>query len=240
MLRDLMLRTGIGIFGWILICPLASPPPVRAAPAQQVVDRIVVRIDDDIITLSEMRELAGYQQLLDGQAETDDRLLSELIEQWVVNAEAAAAQFPAPADSEVDRETASIEGHFSSSQGSSQTPPQTYAQRLAELEMTPETVRRMVKQELYLARYLDYKFRPAVQIDDAAIETYYDKELGPELAAKNQKLPPLDEVRETIRELLVQRGINERASSWFEDTKSRLNIEIEPSAGGAASASHAP
>jgi hypothetical protein len=29
----------------------------------------------------------------------------------------------------------------------------------------------------------------------------------------------------------VQQGITQRASSWFEDIKSRLNIEIEPASG---------
>jgi hypothetical protein len=221
----------------MLVCGLTVgiTTTVRAAPAQQVVDRIVVRIEDDIITLSEMRELAAYQQLLDGKAEPDDRLVSELIEQWVVNAEATAAQFPAPLDSEVDREAASIESHFTESR-TSPTPPQTYLQRLAELGLTPDSVRRMVRQEIYLARYLDYKFRPSVQIEDAAIEAYYHKELAAALAAQNKPLPPLDDVRETIRELLVQQGITERASSWFEDTKSRLNIELKRAAGLGAAA----
>jgi hypothetical protein len=103
--------------------------------------------------------------------------------------------------------------------------------------MTPESVRRIVARQIFLARYLDYKFRPSVQVEDAAIETYYNQELVPPLAAQKQTAPPLDEVREQIREVLVQRGINERAGSWFDETKSRLNIEIQPAA-GAATASH--
>jgi hypothetical protein len=35
-------------------------------------------------------------------------------------------------------------------------------------------------------------------------------------------------VTEQIRELLVQQGVTERAASWFDETKSRLKIEIEP------------
>jgi hypothetical protein len=222
---------------------LLTSPAARALPAPQdaggqVVDRIVVRIEDDIITLSEMRELAGYQQLVDGKAEPDDQILSELIEQWVVNGEATAAQFPSPADAEVDREVARIESRYADPRGG--TPSLTYAQRLAALEMTPATLRRLVEREIFLARYLDYKFRPAVQIDDAAVETYYNQQLVPELTAKKQAVPPLDNVREQIREVLVQKGISERASSWFDETKSRLNIEIEPGAGAAAAASHAP
>ncbi len=98
----------------------------------QVVDRIVAHIEDDIITLSEVRELAAYQQLVDGHAEPDDRILNELIEQWVVNNEATATQFPQPAESEVNREVARIQATLPE--------PQAYNERLAALGITPDAV----------------------------------------------------------------------------------------------------
>ena len=95
---------------WLLLLvaaycvPPASAFSAAAAQQAQIVDRIVVpHRRDDIITLSGVRELAGYQQLLDGQAEPDDKILNELIEQWVVNNEATAAGYPEPAESEVNR-----------------------------------------------------------------------------------------------------------------------------------------
>ncbi len=197
-------------------------PSARAAQSSppQVVDRIVAHIEDDIITQSEVRELSAYQELVDGHAESDDRVLSELIEQWVVNNEATATQFPPAAEAEVNREVARIVGRFPS--------PQAYNERLAELGLTPEAVKRIVAREIYLARYLDYKFRPAVQVSDDDIAKYYREQLAPALAAKGQSAPPLDQVTEQIRELLVQQGVSERAATWFDETKSRLKIEIEP------------
>ena len=186
----------------------------------QVVDRIVAHVEDDIITLSEVRELAAYQQLVDGHAEPDDRLLNELIEQWVVNNEATEAQFPQPAASEVNREVQRIESSFPTSQA--------YAKRLMEVGLTADAVRRIVTRQIYLARYLDYKFRPAVQVDDDAIAKYYNDQLAPELKVKGQTVPPLDAVSDEIREVLTQKGINDRAATWFDETKSRLQIEIEP------------
>lgn len=196
--------------------------PARAAQSSppQVVDRIVAHIEDDIITQSEVRELSADQELVDGHAESDDRVLNELIEQWVVNNEATATQFPAAADAEVNREVARILGRFPS--------PQAYNERLAALGLTPEAVRRIVAREIYLARYLDYKFRPAVQVGDEDIAKYYKEQLVPTLTAKGQTAPPLTDVTEQIREVLVQQGVSERAASWFDETKSRLKIEIQP------------
>ena len=203
----------------------AGPSASSAAPQPpEMVDRIVARIEGDIILLSEVRELAAYQQLLEGRAQPEDELLRSLIEQWVVRNEAQESQFPAPPAAQIDAESTRIQSRFPN--------PQAYRERLAAVGLTPQSLRRIVEQQFYLARYLDYKFRPAVQVEEAAISQYYQDELAPALRARGQTPPPRDDLQEQIREVLVQRGINERADSWFEETKSRLQIEIMPAPSG--------
>jgi hypothetical protein len=189
--------------------------------AAETVDRIVARVEGDIILLSEVRELAAYQQLVDGRSQPQDELIGALIEQWVVHSEAEESRYPSPPAADIDAEMSRIQGTFPN--------PQAYRDRLAAAGLTPQGLRRIVEQQFYLERYLDYKFRPAVQIGDEAIAKYYQDELTPTLRARGQMPPPLDDVRESIREVLVQRGINERANGWFEETKSRLQVEITPS-----------
>jgi hypothetical protein len=191
--------------------------------AQLVVDRIVARIEDDIITLSEVRELGRYQQLVEGRAGSDDRLLAELIDQWIVNSEATAARFPRPIEPEVNRELDGLEKQFAS--------PEAYRARLRELGLSA-AVRRIVERQLYLVRYLDYKFRPAAQVDAEAIEKYYREQLTPQLTAAGQTVPPLDSVEDEIRELLTERQIGERTSRWLDETRSRLKIELPAQAKG--------
>lgn len=191
--------------------------------AQLVVDRIVARIEDDIITLSEVRELGRYQQLIEGRAGSDDRLLAELIDQWIVNSEATAARFPRPIEAEINRELDGLEKQFAS--------PEAYRARLRELGLSA-AVRRIVERQLYLVRYLDYKFRPAAQVDAEAIEKYYREQLTPQLTAAGQTVPPLDSVEDEIRELLTERQIGERTSRWLDETRSRLKIELPAQAKG--------
>jgi len=200
--------TGAGLWG--------IPGP--AAP-QRVVDRIVARVQDDILMLSELRELGRYQQLVQDQAASDDRLLAQLLEQWIVNAEATAARFPRPSEAEVSRELERLEKQFAS--------PEAYRARLQQLELSPAAVRRLLEQQLYLTRYLDYKFRPTSQVDTLEIEKYYREQLVPSLAARGQAAPPLENVQDQIRELLIQREISRRAARWLEETRSRLRIELQ-------------
>jgi hypothetical protein len=207
---------------WICFAALSIGAGAAAEPRPQtqIVDGVVARIEDDIITLSELRELAAYQQLLDGHSQSNDELRSELIEQWVVNNEASTARFPLPAETEVDREIGRVANSFPDAVA--------YQQRLTAVGLTSETVRRIITRQIYLARYLDYKFRSTIQVDDAAITNYYRDHLLPDLQAKSQQAPPLADVSTQIRELLVEQGVNDRTAAWFEETKARLKIELEP------------
>ena len=104
--------------------------------------------------------------------------------------------------------------------------PEAFAAKLKNLNLTPAEVRELLTQQIYLERYLDYKFRPTVQVDPASVETYYQKEFRPALAGKNQQVPPLAEVEGQIREVLTQRVISERTAQWLDETKSHLKIEM--------------
>ena len=208
---------------FVLLSALAGAPQALSgsAPLQSTreVDRIVARIEDDIVLQSQVRELGAFQKLVDGHAESDDKLLEELIEQWMVETEATASHFPQPAQSEVDRELTRLREHFAD--------PETYASRLNELGLSAAQVRQLLSRQIYVERYVEYKFRPSVQIEPADIDAYYQKELLPELAKNNQPAPHRAEVEEQIRELLIQRGISEMTAKWLDDAKSRLKIEIE-------------
>jgi parvulin-like peptidyl-prolyl isomerase len=219
------MRRAIFIFVLLLAAARGTRAFGAPAPSQsgRVVDRIVARIEDDIILQSQVRELGAFQQLIEGQVESDDKLLEELIEQWVVQTEATASHFTQPAQSEVDRELARLREHFTS--------PENYASRLNELGLSTAQVRELLSRQIYVERYVDYKFRPSVQIEPADIDAYYKKELLPELAKKNQPSPDRAAVEEQVRELLIQRGISDLTAKWLDDTKSRLKIEIESGGG---------
>ncbi len=203
------------ILVWIALAVSAAPV---VAQTGRVVDRIVARIEGDILLLSQVRELGAFQQLIEGRAESDDRLLAELIEQWMVQTEANVSHFPQPAQPEVDRELARLAAQFAS--------PEAYAAKLHELGLSAAQARQLLARQIYVERYLDYKFRPTVQIESTGIETYYQKELLPELTKKNQPAPRLADVEGQIRELLTQRAITGLSTSWLDETKSRLRIEV--------------
>jgi len=200
-----------------------SSPSVSAAnsgsrTSMQTIDGIAARIEDDIITESEVRELSAFQELVDGKPKPRNEIIKELADQWIVRGEASLAAFPSPSQADVDRAYQEFVKQFPS--------PQEFQSRCAAVELTDLAVRRILEHQLFLSRFIDYRFRPAAQVDDAQIQAYYRDEFAPQLTAKKQPVPPLAEVEDTIREVLVQRAINERATKWLDETREHLRIDV--------------
>ncbi|MHB8527598.1 MAG: hypothetical protein ACYDD2_15800 [Candidatus Acidiferrales bacterium] len=197
-----------------------------SAPTQHEadIDGIAARIGNDVVTDSEVRELEDYQQLIDGHAQSRATVVRELVDQWIVRTEAAAAKFPHPATAEVTQEFQTLLKQFPSAQ--------QFQTRLARAGLTQDEVRQVLERQLYYVRFLDYKFHAAAQVTSAQIETYYRKQLAPQLQKKGQSVPPLNQVEAQIRQLLTQEQINEKAAQWLEEAKARLRIVIQPSGGG--------
>ncbi|MGH9709744.1 MAG: hypothetical protein ACRD37_04280 [Candidatus Acidiferrales bacterium] len=187
------------------------------------IDGIAVRIGDDVVTDSEVRQLEDYQQLIDGHAENRAAVLQELVDQWIVRTEAATTKFPHPTMSEVAEEFQALVRRFKS--------PQEFQARLAQAGLTQEAVRQVLERQIYYVRFLDYKFHAAAQVTSVEIEAYYQKELAPQLEKKGLSVPPLNQVEAQIRQLLTQEGINQKAAQWLEEAKARLRIVIQPSGG---------
>jgi len=192
--------------------------PAQSTQGRQVIDRVAVRIEGDIITESQVRELGQFQKLVDGQAKPRNELIQELIDQWIARGEAQANRYPAPSSADVDHAFSQLASQFSS--------PQEFERRYTQEGLSTLAVRRLLEEQLYLARFLDYRFRPAAQVTDAQVENFYRDEFSPQVKQRNQQVPGLDSVEDTIREVLIQRAINDRATQWLDDTRERLKIEV--------------
>jgi hypothetical protein len=201
----------------ILIVALSLSRGVCVLRAQEVIDRIVARVDTDIILLSEVQELSHYQLFVDGKSESDAEILDRLIDQWIVRQEAKAALFPLPSDEDVNRSLERLKRSFSS--------PEAFEERKKQSGLSDEDVRRMLRSQLYLSNYLDSRFRASIQIDDKAIQEFYTSRVAPRAESRGQTPPTLDAARDFIQEALVQRAINVQADKWLKESRARLHVE---------------
>jgi hypothetical protein len=202
-------------FTAMLIGLLPAPGRTRA---QEVIDRIVARVETEIILLSDVRQLSRYQAFLDGKPQSDADILNRLIDQWIVRSEASVARFPQPSDEDVNRSIERLKRSFSS--------PEEFQARQRQTGITDDEIRRFVRAQLYLSNYLDTRFRPAIQIDETAIEEFYKDRVVPRAESRKQTPPTLENARDFIQEALVQRAINEQADRWLKESRTRVRVEI--------------
>ncbi|HTV58869.1 MAG TPA: hypothetical protein VMJ93_08345 [Verrucomicrobiae bacterium] len=200
-----------------LVAGVRTAALARSESGQQV-DGIAVRIEDDIIMESQVRELGKFQQLVDGKPEPRAEILKELEDQWIIRGEAKTTNFAPPSTADVDREYAAFVKQFGSEED--------FQKQLQSVGLTEKDVRRLLADQLYFSRFLDYRFRPAAQVDDVQVAAYYHDEFAPAMKAKGLAVPPLDAVQDKIHEVLVQRSITEHADKWLDETREQLRIEI--------------
>ena len=186
-------------------------------PAQEVIDRIVAWVENDIILLSDVRHLGKFQLLVDGKSEEEPKLLDRLIDQWVVQIEADASRFPRPSDAEIDQAVTALKNSFGS--------PEKYEERKKQSGLGDEEIRDEIATQLYLSNYLDSRFRPAVQVDAKAIEEFYKTAVLPRAKARGQEPPSLESSRVTIQEALVQKEIDDQAEKWLQESRTRIHVQ---------------
>jgi hypothetical protein len=186
-------------------------------PAQQLIDRIAARIENDIILLSDVRELSRYQLFVDGKAESDRAILDRLVDQWIVRNEAKAAMFPQPSDEDVNRSLRRLKRSFST--------PEEFEERKKQTGLTDEDILRMLKSQSFLSNYLDTRFRPSIQIDEQAIEDFYKTIVVPRAESRGQTPPTIEAAHDFIQEALVQRAINVQADKWLKESRARVHVD---------------
>jgi hypothetical protein len=63
-----------------------------------------------------------------------------------------------------------------------------------------------------------------VQVNEQAIQDFYQNSLLPRAKARAQNPPTLDAAHDYIQEALVQKGINQQADLWLNESKARIHV----------------
>lgn len=201
----------------VFVASVCASFALAVVKAQMVVDRIIARVEGEVILLSELRELGEFQTLVEGQPQAEEKRFDELIDQWIIEHEAHAAAFSEPSDAEVK---AAREKLVTETGGEQQ-----FRTRQAAAGISDAALDRQIRRALFFSRYVDYKFRPSAQVDRDAVEKYYKEQFVPQMQSRNQAAPALDSVSEQIHELLVQQEISARATQWLGESRSHLKVE---------------
>ena len=196
--------------------------------AAQILDRVVVSIGNVAITESDVEQEYRFERFLDAQwppPPPSPASLAEARERLTYQFLLTREENPGPADR--------AESEKSAAQRSAALPkeftrPGDYQRALKDLGMTETKVVARIAQQELLLRLIDQRLRPEASPSDAAVAEYYRSAFVLEFQKNNNgaAAPSFSEVEDQIREILVQKRINELLDQWIEELKPTTNVRF--------------
>lgn len=190
----------------------------------EVIDRVAVAVDSHVVTESAIRRLIrlnSYFQRVppDFNPQARRQAAERLINQALIQKEMTLIRYPMPAVPEAVKQMEEIREARHEDQAA-------FRADLARYGFTEEDLQEEIIWQLTLTRFIDFRFRPGVQITDEEIKKYYDEELKP----KQTEPAELDEVRAGIVRVLTARRLNDALSQWLEQMRASTRIQFFPEA----------
>jgi peptidyl-prolyl cis-trans isomerase SurA len=194
-----------------------------AAPVYAVtVDRIAAVIDRQVLTVSEVNQLAEVRFFPRVAGRSDDDYRHDILEALIAQAlryrdvERFGAQ-DIPKDS-IEARLVEIQHRFAS--------PAELDAALARAELAPDELRALIKRQLQVEAYIQERFAPMVFVANEDIADYYNGPWRQQRVARGLPLPPLNDVREEIRTLIRSRQLDQQIETWTTQLRARANVDV--------------
>ena len=187
----------------------------------EIIDRMAISVGNQVITEGQVEEEIRLTAFLNhekpdfGVAERK-KAAARLIEQALIKRDMDLSRYPLPAPSEAEASLRDVKLSYA--------PESLYQQKLREYEITEDALQRRLLWQLTLLRFIDYRFRPAIQISDADVKTFYDQELTEWKQQGIQSIPTLEDSRDKIEEILTQQRIDQALDTWIAETRKQVRI----------------
>lgn len=200
----------------ILLALCASAQP---AARPQVVDCVAARVDDQAITLTDVRILRSFDLL--GPAPpgapplSPAQTLEVAIDHRVVVG-LTRQSLPVPKE-EVDARLKSLEARFT---------PAEWQSRLAQLGMTEDDLRPYLEEVLQYEKLITARFGQGADIGVGEIQDYYDHVYVPTMKAAGLEPKPMVQALGEIEDLLKNRKKESQVTAWIQGLRSQAAVTV--------------
>lgn len=210
------------------VCVVAFLALALSSISAEVIDRIVATVNGHIILQSDWEDALRYEAFSSGHGldhlTADDRkaALDHLIDQELLREQLRAPDSRHASLEDVAQRIAEIRKQYP--KGESET---GWHDLLESYGLSEEDLKNRVAAQIDLMSLVDSRLRPAVNIDNKSIESYYQEELLPQLHQSGGQSVPLAEVSGRIKELLTQKKITQLLTAWLQNLRAGSQIRSE-------------
>ncbi len=187
----------------------------------EIIDRIVITVDNQVVTQSQIDEeirVTAFlnREKLDVSPAARKQAAARLIEQALIKREMDLSRYPLPELSDAGESLQSVKAMYPSATA--------FNDALQSYGITVDELTRRLWWQLTLLRFIDYRFRPGIQIPPADVQAYYRQQVSEWEQKGTKPIPTLEESRDQIEEILTQKRIDQALDQWIKDTRNQVTI----------------
>jgi hypothetical protein len=202
----------------ITFCLLPSAFCLRAA----VVDRIAALVDRQVLTVSEVTQMAGIRFFARPAGQSDDdyrhAILEDLIAQALRYRDVERFGAADVSKDAIEARLLEIQKRFAS--------PDEFNAAVQNAQLTMDEVRALIKRELQVENYVQERFAPMIGVTTEEIETYYRTTWTQERQRRGLPVLPLPQVQDEIRTTLKSSRLQTEVDKWTAELRSHSNVDI--------------
>jgi SurA-like N-terminal domain len=204
---------------------------VISALGGQIVDRVVSSVNGHVVLQSDWEQELAVEAFSDARdpdsftSAERNSALDRLIDQELLREQLRPSQ-PAPAQQVAARvaEVRKLHPDCLTDKG--------WHARLQRYGLTQNALEKRLSDQIQLMKLVEDRLRPSIQIDQRAVETYYNDQLLPDMKRTGSRASPLTEVFGRIKDLLAEQKMNELLSGWLASLRSGSHILTPESSAG--------
>ncbi len=187
---------------------------VATAAAQQLIDRVVARVDGYALTLSDLRMAAALGIVRLPPGGDDLAGTGQLVDRQLVLGEVARFAPPEPSAAAVDREVAVL------TEGAGGR----LAAIMASTGLTEARLREIARDNLRIEAYINQRFGTSAQLTEEEVLEYY--RIHPDEFTRDGRLAPFGEAEPEARQRAAAQRRAATLAQWQRDLRVRSEVVI--------------
>jgi sulfur carrier protein ThiS len=202
-----------------------------SSEAGQIVDRVVTSVNGHVVLQSDWEQEVAFEAFSNARdpdsftSAERNAALDRLIDRELLREQLRPSQ-PAPAE-QVAARVAEVRKLYPEC-----ATDEAWRAKLQSYGLAQGSLEKRLGDEIQIMKLVEDRLRPSIQIDQQAVETYYNDQLLPDMKRAGSRATPLPEVFGQIKDLLAERKMNELLSAWLASLRSGSHVLTPESSAG--------
>lgn len=214
----MMVRVQSKMLPAVLAALLIVPHFVARSAGAELIDRILASVNNDVITLSDLRQAMAFNSTFSPARENTRKLEAEtlegLINRKLLLQEAYRLRYAEVSDLEATAEAAKLKARLGSDQA--------FREFLSATALTEAKLERMLGERLLVERFVEKKIGLYARVSRDEAEQYYNEHAA-EFPGKR-----FPEVQKQITAFLVAQKTGQQVDQYLSELRNRADIRMNP------------